>query len=369
MCNTWIEKIDEQIAFPSQINAVIDQIKWQNHWFDAVKIWPAFREPSNVIFYNPQIKHYIKAYVHNKVWKEAYFTEITNINMFNEFCDRIVGKFSWPTILKQDDENLYFVMKDIESQGFSKIDFSKLALDDLLKIYSEYRSTFDEFEKNNEKLQWSSNKIRVSTWDKIFKILSDWTNPVAKIAYFCGQKNKIKERYHEWEQYVHSFLQTNFEQLKAKLKELQNDVEKAELEFVYNRLWTGHVFSDWTHHKLIDFDSLWYRIKWTETVALMWTNTLLSVEKYQTYEEWKHSAMKWRDLIEKECWNQNLWKLLIFQKLIGTMYLDYPKWEKVKEVSATEYELRRKRWILWLGKLLHERYGIPYLETMQEIWL
>lgn|GEM_PF-3194255 len=55
--------------------------------------------------------------------------------------------------MKQDDENLYFVMKDIESQGFSKIDFSKLALDDLLKIYSEYRSTFDEFEKNNEKLQ------------------------------------------------------------------------------------------------------------------------------------------------------------------------------------------------------------------------
>ena len=138
---------------------------------------------------------------------------------------------------------------------------------------------------------------------------------------------------------------------------------------MYNRLWTGHVFSNWTHHKLIDFDSLWYRIKWTETVALMWTNTLLSVEKYQTYEEWKHSAMKWRDLIEKECWNQNLWKLLIFQKLIGTMYLDYPKWEKVKEVSATEYELKRKRWILWVGKLLHERYGIPYLETIQEIWL
>ena len=55
--------------------------------------------------------------------------------------------------MKQDDQNLYFVMKDIESQGFSKIDFSKLALDDLLKIYSEYRSTFDEFEKNNEKLQ------------------------------------------------------------------------------------------------------------------------------------------------------------------------------------------------------------------------
>lgn len=100
MCNTWIEKIDEQIAFSSQINAVIDQIKRQNHWFDVVKIWPAFREPSNVIFYNPQIKHYIKAYVHNKVWKEAYFTEITNINMFNEFCDRIVGKFSWPTILR-----------------------------------------------------------------------------------------------------------------------------------------------------------------------------------------------------------------------------------------------------------------------------
>ena len=100
MRNTWIEKIDEQIAFSSQINAVIDQIKRQNHWFDVVKIWPAFREPSNVIFYNPQIKHYIKAYVHNKVWKEAYFTEITNINMFNEFCDRIVGKFSWWRILR-----------------------------------------------------------------------------------------------------------------------------------------------------------------------------------------------------------------------------------------------------------------------------
>lgn len=39
MCNTWIEKIDEKIAFSSQINAVIDQIKWQNHWFDLGKIW------------------------------------------------------------------------------------------------------------------------------------------------------------------------------------------------------------------------------------------------------------------------------------------------------------------------------------------
>ncbi len=39
MRNTWIEKIDEKIAFSSQINAVIDQIKWQNHWFDVVKIW------------------------------------------------------------------------------------------------------------------------------------------------------------------------------------------------------------------------------------------------------------------------------------------------------------------------------------------
>lgn len=39
MCNTWIEKIDEKIVFSSQINAVIDQIKWQNYWFDLGKIW------------------------------------------------------------------------------------------------------------------------------------------------------------------------------------------------------------------------------------------------------------------------------------------------------------------------------------------
>lgn len=33
----------------------------------------------------------------------------------------------------------------------------------------------------------------------------------------------------------------------------------------------------------------------------MRTNTLLSVEKYESYEEWKQSAIKWKEAIEKDC--------------------------------------------------------------------
>lgn len=360
------EKLAEKSIYSAEIDCIIEQIKKEHSKFEVIKIWPALKEPSNVIFYNPESKKYIKAFTYNKTWKTAYFIEITNINRFNEFQNLQGGQFSWPTILKQHDENLYFIMEDIENECYDKLDFSALSLDDTLDVYQAYRKDFDAFEKSNERLQSTTPRVKISTKDKIFKVLLDYTNPLAKEALFYEQKRKIKDWYRWWKDEVNSFLETDFNFLEEVLKILQGQIEeKLESEFVYNRLWTGHVFSDWTNYKIIDFDSLWYRVKWTEEVALMRTNTLLSVEKYESYEEWKQSAIKWKEAIEKDCWNQKVWKLLIFQKLIGTMYIDYPKWEKGNHTSEEDYQTRKKNWILWVGRLLNERYNIPYVLKIQ----
>jgi hypothetical protein len=154
------------------------------------------------------------------------------------------------------------------------------------------------------------------------------------------------------------------EEISNTLKSLLSKVKTFDFEYNFWRFWTWHVFSDETrtNNVLIDFDNVCYQIKWTEVINIMWSNLLWlqAVKNYKSYEARKENYDRWYKIILETYKDKNLIKLLLFIKLIWTIFqdywhLDYKRYiENWKEEEKRENEEQIKKWIQWNYKVLQD---------------
>ena len=113
------------------------------------KKWPASKpdaEKTDVVWkiWNSYIKWF------TKTWRVLWEVELRLINLFNSFSKKNNSTFSWPEITKTwytENGEFYFVMDDAKKWGKEELDFSKMNIEEIMKLYNEYRSIFDNFEK------------------------------------------------------------------------------------------------------------------------------------------------------------------------------------------------------------------------------
>lgn len=312
-------------------------------------------------------------------WKESFVkwftktgrvlweTEYKLIGLFNHFSVLNNSSFSWPDISEiweTKDGWYYFLMKDAKQWGKKELDFSKMKPDEIMKLYDEYRQIFDKFEK------YSKGKTSTETNPTLQKIYSlsknnilfnlVW-NSALKAAIAKKYKNKINERISNGQGNVRSCgVDTNKEKINRTLNKLLSKVKRFDFEYNFWRFWTWHVFSDWTNHKFVDFDNVSYQIKWTELLGIMWSNLLISAWDYNSYEEWKLNYDKWYQKLLEIYKDENLVKLLLFVKLVWTVFEDYGNliykgefWRKKEWQENGNFE-KIKKWVVRNYKVLQE---------------
>ena len=295
---------------------------------EFIKEWPASKpddKKTNVVWkiWNFYIKWFTR--IGKILWK----TECELIQLFNKFSEENDSRFSWPMIMEEweNEEWYFFRMEDAKGRGKQELDFSKMSPEEIMKIYDEYRQTFDEFEK------YSKGKTSTETSPTLQKIYSlsknnilfnlVW-NSALKAAIAKKYKNKINERISNGQGNVRSCgVDTNREKINRTLNRLLSKVKRFDFEYNFWRFWTWHVFSDWRNHKLVGFDNVSYQIKWKELLGIMWSNLLMSAWDYKSYEDWKANYDEWYKRLLERNEDKNLVKLLLFIKLVWTVFEDY----------------------------------------------
>lgn len=330
------------------------------------KTWPASKpgnEKTNIVCKVGDF--YLKWFT--KTWEVLWKTEHRLIELFNQFSKENDSKFSWPTILedrKIEDGWYYFKMKDAKEDDKQELDFSKMTPEEIMNLYNEYRQTFNKFEK------YSKGKISTEanpTLQKIYSLSKNnilfnlvW-NSVLKVAVAKKYKNKINERISNGQGNVRSCgVDTNREMINRTLDRMLSKVKNLNIEYNFWRFWTWHIFSDWINHKFVDFDNVSYQIEWTELLGVMWSNLLISAWDYKSYEDWKANYDEWYKMLLERYEDKNLIKLLLFIKLVWTVFEDYGNLIYKKEVwSRNEWQKngnfeKVKKWVEWNYKALQE---------------
>lgn len=315
--------------------------------------------------------------------------------------------FLWPTILDSADTSdwwFYFLMDDAKKWGkeeldFSKmkseeimeiwgreeLDFSKMKPEEIMRMYKKLRKAFDNFEEYSK---WKTSTETNPLQQKMYSIAKRHRNNIfinlmrnPALSYVIRKKyySKINGRISNGQGKVKDFLigslQEEYnnqgkmkifsqEEISHTLKSLLSKVKTFDFEYNFWRFWTWHVFSDETrtNNVLIDFDNVCYQIKWTEVINIMWSNLLWlqAVKNYKSYEARKENYDRWYRIILETYKDKNLIKLLLFIKLIWTIFqdywhLDYKRYiENWKEEEKRENEEEIKKWIQWNYKVLQD---------------
>lgn len=326
--------------------------------------WPVSKpdaEKTNVVWkvWNYYLKWFTKT--GSVLWK----TEYELINLFNHFSVENNSNFSWPDvseIWETEDGWYYFLMKDAKNWGLKELDFSKMNPDEIMELYDKYRQTFDDFEKYSK---WKTSTDSNPTLQKIYSLSKKYKNsllfnylwnPLLKLAVSKKYNSKINERITNGQGVVRACdIVVDREKLNKTLNKLLSKIEKLDFEYVFWRLWAWHVFSDGKAYKLVDFDNVSYQIKWTEPVGTMWSNILIWVQNYESFEDWKKVFDGWYKKLIEICEDENLAKLLLFVKLVWTIFEDYGHliyerefWWKNKNFDEI------KKWVEWNYRVLQD---------------
>lgn len=323
-------------------------------------------------------------------WKESFLkwftktgrvlweTEYKLIDLFNHFSILNNSSFSWPDISEiweTKDGWYYFLMKDAKQWDKKELDFSKMKPDEITKLYDGYRQTFDEFEKyskwktsTNSKMQrfyyfykkYLQPEVSSESTIKSSKIIN-WAKtalcnvlqPAFKLAIWRKYKNLVNERISNGEKVVKNCdIDIDRERINKTLDKLLSKVKRFDFEYNFWRLWSWHVFSDGTNHKFVDFDNVGYQIEWTELICAMWDNLLNATWNYNE-RDWKVKYDERYNYLLEKYKDENLVKLLLFVKLIWTVFEDYGKLIYKKEISGgKEWQKKEiseeiKKWVIW----------------------
>ena len=344
------------------------------------KEWPASKpddKKTNVVWKHEN--EYIKGFT--KTWKILWETEHRLIELFNQFSKENNSRFSWPTIVEDreiGDGWYYFLMKDVKEWGLEQLDLSKMSPEEIMELYSKYRQTFDDFEKYSK---WkTSTKSKIQSMYSLYKrflqpeeLSQSDTNWVKKSLFSVLQltfklavskiyKNKINERISNGQGNVRSCgVDTDREKINTTLNRLLSKVKNLDFEYNFWRFWTWHVFSNGTNHKFVDFDNINYQIKGTELIGIMWSNLLMSAWDYKSYEDWKVNYDEWYNRLLERYEDKNLIKLLLFVKLVWTVFEDYGNlvykrevWGKNKWQEKDNNFERIIKWVQYNYKALQE---------------
>jgi len=359
--------------FQSQINQLSVKLSEDFPDMDFFKEGPAWKDTkTNIVWKNED--YYLKAFTPE--WSVSWIKELELINLFNTFSEKTWALFSWPEIIKSNtNDDIYFLMKDIEKTWKTGIDFSSISQEELIKLYKSYREEFDEFEK------FSKWKISTEKDPKIQKFVHSikkieekirsleeklWVLKLATKKLVGGkQLQHLQDWISKWDSVVKWIVEYDQSILFSKFQELQKKLKKYDFEYNFWRFRTWHVFSDWKSHQLIDFDNVWYQIKWTELLGIVRSNLFLPVEEYNSYAERKWSFENWYKQLLETIKNENLARSLVFQKLMGTIFMDFGylmlKLENNRNKIAEKWlvpEENSKKWIEWNFKLLKDLFEI-----------
>lgn len=111
---------------------------------------------------------------------------------------------------------------------------------------------------------------------------------------------------------------------------------------------------------MVDFDRIGYQLTGSELIGLLWSHTLLKVDKFTTYASWKKSTTKRIETIKERLQNDALLDFLLFHKLIGTIFYDFGVIQpnKADQLTADGVDTKKylKKGVEWNGKLLEELY-------------
>ena len=347
--------------------------------------WPASNpdaEKTNVVW--KYGNDYIKGFT--KTWRILWETEYKLIDLFNHFSVKNNSKFSWPDvseIWETEDGWYYLWMKDAKQWGLKELDFSKMSPEEIMDLYCKYRQIFDDFEKYSKWKTSSKSKIqsmyslykkflqskelsqsatrtsKVINWAK--KSLCNVLQPAFKLVLSRKYKNLVNERITNGEGVVRACgIDVDRGKLNDALDKLLSMVKNLDFEYNFWRFWTWHVFSNWETHKFVDFDNVGYQIKWTELIGIMWSNLLNWVWNYKSYEDWKKIFDNWYNKLVETYKDENLVKLLLFVKLVWTVFEDY--WNLIyKREYWREKEWQKngnfdeiKKWVEWNYRALQE---------------
>lgn len=335
------------------------------------KVWPdskSSQEKTNVVW--KVWKYYLKWFT--RTWKILWETEHRMIELFNQFSEESNNTFSWPEILESwetDGGWYYFLMDDAKAWDKKELNFSNMSINKILKLYNEYRQSFNEFEEYSKgAISTESNP----TLQKIYSLSNRYKNnilfnliwnPTLKLAISQKYKRRINERISNGGYNCTEYLDLRFqkEEINSWLEELLSKVDKIKFEYNFWRFWTWHVFSDLTSHKFVDFDNVCYQIAWSELIGIMRSNLLLSVWNYESYEDWKIDYDKWYSKLLEMYGDESIIKLLLFVKLIWTIFEDY--WhlifdrefpDKGREYLQGDKFEKIKKWIQRNYKALQE---------------
>lgn len=322
---------------------------WSN--IEVVHVWPASKSNDKKTDVVCKVwEFYIKWFT--KSWAGLWKREEDSIGSFNQFSEESNSKFSWPNVIgkwKTEDGWFYFMMKDAkEWEKKELLDFSKLTFEQLMELYNQNRQTFDEFEEYSgwktsiqSKIQFiyslykrflqqealletTTRSSKIINWVK--KSLNNVLQPAFKLAIAKKYQNKINERISNGQGNVRACgIDADIGKINKTLIRLLSKVKNIDFEYNFWRLWTWHVFADKEREKftLLDFDNVSYQIEWTELIWIMWSNLLISVWKYDTYEAWKADYREWYQKLLETYEDKNLIKLLLFVKLVWTIFEDY----------------------------------------------
>ena len=378
------KKSEAEISKNPEMELLKQSLKDEFLDIEFFKEWPASKsdaEKTNVVW--KYGNDYIKGFT--KTWRILWETEYKLIDLFNHFSVKSNSNFSWPDvseIWETEDGWYYLLMKDAKHWGLEELDFSKKSPEEIMELYSKYRQTFDNFEKYSkwktsqiskiqsvyslykrflqpEELSQSATRTsKVINWAK--KSLCNVLQPAFKLAIWRKYKNLVNERISNGEKVVKKCdIDIDRDKINKTLDKLLSKVNRFDFEYNFWRLWSWHVFSDGTNHKFVDFDNVGYQIEWTELICAMWDNLLNATWDYNE-DEWEAKYNEWYNHLLGKYKDKNLVKLLLFVKLVWTIFEDYgnliykmENWGE-KAWQGNEISEKIKKWVVWNYKALQK---------------
>ena len=302
----------------------------------------------DVLLKNEEEWLYIKAFTDDVHWRENYKKELQWIQIFNDFSKRYKLNLSWPEIVESNDDWLFFVMKDIEFYWKKMVDFREIKKETSFQHFCEYREIFDKFEA-----------YCIENWYRLVDISDDYS-----LEHLI---EKCKQWYFKWEKIVkQSDVLISFELIESKIKELYNSYWRRILprELSFKWFWTWHVFEWNGSYQFVDFDIMWYEIKWRSLCRFACYCVILSVDKYDEYQERKSDFEWWR---EKMVWmnEKPMVEVLVLSSLVWILYADYGGTMVTQDYNRRMLddkwvtpEENAKKWVEWCARLLEELYEI-----------
>lgn len=332
-----------------QIKELVDRWhdKYPNFWY--YREGPChYKAKFDVLLKNEKEWLYIKAFTNDEYWRIFYKKELSRIQIFNKFCVDQNLSFSWPEIVEYDDDWLFFVMKDIEFNWKGLIDFRNLEKEVAIEHFCKYREVFDKFEK-----------YCVESWYRLDDISGGYS-----LEFLI---DKCKEWYFQWEKAVKECgILIPFYAIESKIIQLYNNYWKSSLpkEMSFKWFWTWHVFEWNGSYQLVDFDIIWYEIKWKSICRFANYCVMLSVDNYVEYEKRKLDFERWKNkMIEMN--EKSLVDLLVLTSIVWILYADYggnmttqDYNRKLMNGKWVTPEENAKKWMQRCAKLLEEWYWI-----------